>query len=88
MEQKRRYAGSFQPYRKEKNPVKPNVDQERADFTRVLSAEAQQVALAIDTYPEMGALTVRDSNGTIWEITIQRSDARELRGEVELRGAK
>lgn len=81
---KPRYAGRFVPYRKPKNPVVEPVDQARAEFTTTAAELLQMLALAMDIYQNKGAITIRDSNDNIWEISIQRSDARHLACETDL----
>lgn len=56
----------------------------RADLTILVAAEVRNVVLAQDVYPSMGAMTVRDSLGEVWEITIQKSDAKKLACEMDL----
>lgn len=82
---KRLYAGSFVPYRKPKNPTVVPIDRERADFVRIAATELQTIVLAMDILPDQGAITVRDSAGVIWEVTVQRSDAKYLQGEADFK---
>lgn len=82
---KKLYNGSFVPYRKPKNPKPPVIDVARSELIFCISTELQSIALALDTSPDQGAITMRDSKGVIWEITVQRSDAKWLQGEADMR---
>jgi hypothetical protein len=86
VDNKPRFEGRFVPYRKDKSPTPPVIDQARADLVIVCADEMQQVVLAMDVYPDRGAITVRDSMGTIWEVSFQRSDAKWLACEKDIKG--
>ena len=70
---------TFKPYRKSK--VKPEVDKIRAHLTNQIAEALQALVHAYDCYPDKGALTIKDIKGRIWEISIERSEAKWLAGE-------
>ena len=70
---------TFKPYRK--SNVKPEVDKTRADLTNAIEEALQGLIHGYDCYPAQGAITIKDAEGRLWEISIERSDAKWLAGE-------
>jgi hypothetical protein len=68
---------TFVPRRKPKNKPQPILDSAVRDVTRDIAFGIQGLVLAYDMYPD-GHLTIRDTNGIVWEISIKRSDAKHL----------
>jgi formylglycine-generating enzyme required for sulfatase activity len=72
---------TFKPYRKPLKTEKPLPDKQRVTFTNELAEAIQHIVLAYDCYPNDGAISIRDRAGNIWELTLERSDAKYLRSE-------
>lgn len=59
---------------------KPERDPIVEELTRQISEALQGIALALDTYPKLGAITIKTEDG-LFELALARSDQKSIRAE-------
>jgi hypothetical protein len=85
---KKRYDGPFQPYRKPRGEALKAIEDREATMTEVTNLVSKALlpdVVAMDTAPKKGTIGFRDGNGKVWVLTIEASDVPDLKCEYDLR---